>query len=160
MTHSSDTTRSLADRFADEGNPNGWFEEYYTRTNGDLRAVHWADFVPGPWLISWTASHPPQPDVRAVVVECNTIQALRGEARGEAVSAIAELVAPGGSLLVSCRSRETQEFRDVLPLPLHRHELDGFVRHGLEEIHFESYDDHQDPPVPHVFAVYHRVRGD
>jgi hypothetical protein len=34
------------------------------------------------------------------------------------------------------------------------------VRHGLEEIHYDAYDDDQDPPVPHVFAVYQRGRGD
>jgi SAM-dependent methyltransferase len=218
MTHSADTTRKLADHYADAGDPNGWFEDYYARAGGKIEAVHWADLAPGPCLTSWCESHPPHPESRAIVVgcglgddaeflagldlqvtafdispsairmcgdrwpdsavdyrvadlftlppewkhgfdlvyECNTVQALRGNARGQAVSAISSLVAPGGSLLVSCRSRDSEAPEDIMPLPLHPKELHGFVREGLEEIHLHRYDDDQNPPVPHTFAVYRR----
>ena len=91
-----------------------------------------------------------------LVFECNTIQALPGEFRVRALNAIAELVAPGGTVLVSCRSRQAGEKENEFPLPLERAEIDGFVRAGLREDAFVAYDDNQDPPVPHFFACYGR----
>ena len=91
-----------------------------------------------------------------LVFECNTIQALPGEFRVRALNAIADMVAPGGTVLVSCRSRLTGEKENEFPLPLDRAEIDGFVRAGLREEVFEAYDDDQDPPVPHFFACYGR----
>jgi len=91
-----------------------------------------------------------------LVYECNTVQILVGENRVRAVAAIAELVAPGGRLLVSCRSRNPGEDLDGFPLAMDREEIDGFQRVGLIENDFEVYDDDQDPPVPHFFAVYRR----
>jgi SAM-dependent methyltransferase len=41
-----------------------------------------------------------------LVYECNTIQILTGPARALAIEAIADLVADGGDILVSCRSRD------------------------------------------------------
>ena len=35
-----------------------------------------------------------------------------------------------------------------------KEEIDGFVRSGLSEQSFVTYDDTQDPPVPHFFATY------
>jgi SAM-dependent methyltransferase len=91
-----------------------------------------------------------------LVYECNTIQILKGPSRVHAVEAITDLVVPGGELLVSCRSRNVGEQADTFPLALDRDEIDGFLRAGLSETHFLSYDDDQDPPVPHYFAVYKR----
>jgi SAM-dependent methyltransferase len=91
-----------------------------------------------------------------VVYECNTIQVLPGRYRIRARDAMVSLVAPGGHLLVSCRSREVGTQQDAIPLPLDRNEMNGFVRCGLSEESFEAYDDTQDPPVPHFFAVYRK----
>jgi SAM-dependent methyltransferase len=91
-----------------------------------------------------------------LVYECNTIQILTGENRVRARRAMVDLVKPGGVILVSCRSREVGEGLDVWPLALDRPEIDGFARAGLVEEHFDAYDDTQDPPVPHFFAVYRR----
>ncbi len=91
-----------------------------------------------------------------LVYECNTIQILTGDNRVRALTAIAELVAPGGEVIVSCRSRESDDNSQTFPIALDRREIDGFVRAGLTETHFLAYDDHQDPPVPHFFAVYRR----
>ncbi len=91
-----------------------------------------------------------------LVFECNTIQVLPGEFRLRALNAIADLVAPGGTVLVSCRSRQAGEKEDEFPLPLDRAEIDGFVCAGLREVAFEAYDDTQNPPVPHFFACYSR----
>jgi SAM-dependent methyltransferase len=91
-----------------------------------------------------------------LVFECNTIQILPGEYRLRALNAIANLVAPGGVALVSCRSRSAGEKKNEFPLPLDRAEINGFVRAGLEEESFLAYDDDQEPPVPHFFACYRR----
>jgi len=212
------TTQRLAKTYADQGNPDGWFEEFYARADGDISKVYWADLKPSPLLLAWIeenralagtlaitigcglgddaealASHgyrvtafdisasaiamcrkrypnsavdykvadlfnPPTEWHRAfsLVYECNTIQILTGSNRVRAIEAIVDLVAPGGCILISCRSRGTGEQTDTFPLALDRQEIDGFVRGGLSEIHFTSYDDDQDPPVPHFFAVYSR----
>ena len=91
-----------------------------------------------------------------LVYECNTIQILTGDLRRRALEAIAGLVTPGGTVVVSCRSCDVGERGDVLPIPLDRHEIGGFVSAGLMEQEFVAYDDDQDPPVPHFFAAYGR----
>ena len=91
-----------------------------------------------------------------LVFECNTIQVLPGEYRLRALNAIADLVSPGGTVLVSCRSREAGQKENEFPLPLDRTEIDGFIRAGLIEVAFKTYDDNQEPPVPHFFACYTR----
>ena len=94
-----------------------------------------------------------------LVFECNTIQVMPGELRVRALNAIADMVAPGGTVLVSCRSRQAGEKEYEFPLPLDRAEIDGFVRAGLREDAFKAYDDNQVPPVPHFFACYSRPCG-
>ncbi len=91
-----------------------------------------------------------------LVFECNTIQALSGEWRVKALHAIADLLAAGGVVLVSCRSRNEGEKEHEFPLPLDNHELAGFERVGLQRLSLNCYDDDQQPPVPHFFACYQR----
>lgn len=91
-----------------------------------------------------------------VVYECNTIQVLPGSYRIQARDAIANLVKPKGHALVSCRSRISGEQENDIPLPLDKKEINGFKLNGLEEDSFLTYDDEQEPPVPHFFAVYKR----
>jgi SAM-dependent methyltransferase len=91
-----------------------------------------------------------------LVYECNTIQILKGTSRSQAITEISGLVAPGGEVLVSCRSRNAGEGLDDFPVALDKDEIDGFRLAGLLEEHFLAYDDDQDPPVPHFFAVYKR----
>ena len=92
-----------------------------------------------------------------LVYECNTIQVLPGKYRIQARDAMVSLLAEQGDLLVSCRSRLTGEQENDIPLPLDRHEIDGFVRCGLIEKRFLAYDDDQEPPVPHFWAWYRNV---
>ncbi|WP_372882515.1 class I SAM-dependent methyltransferase [Psychromonas sp.] len=89
-----------------------------------------------------------------LVYECNTIQVLPGKYRVQARSAMVSLLAPQGFILVSCRSRAQGEQQNDIPLPLDKKEIDGFIGCGLSEESFEAYDDTQEPPVPHFFAVY------
>lgn len=93
-----------------------------------------------------------------LVFECNTIQVLPGNYRILARNAMISLLAPGGCILVSCRSRKQGELEDAIPLPLDHDEINGFCKEGnLKEVSFEAYDDNQTPPVPHFFACYQRV---
>jgi len=124
--------------YQDRGDPTGWCDQVYRAAQGDFRAVFWADLVPNPYLVSWLENHPVFPN------------------RLRALNAIAGLVAPGGTVLVSCRSRQAEEKENEFPLPLDRAEIDGFVRAGLREDAFEAYDDNQNPPIPHFFACYSR----
>lgn len=219
MDNSKSSTQQLAERYADRGDPNGWFEEFYARADGDIHKVYWADLAPNPLLIDWLEGHPTAfVGKRAVVVgcglgddaellkrygyavtafdispsavamcrarypgslvdyrtgdlfnppqewrrgfdlvyECNTIQILQGPDRVSALEAIADLVAAGGEIIVSCRSRDNGKQLDAFPLPLDRSEIDGFKLMGLSEKYFLAYDDNQEPPVPHFFAVYDR----
>jgi len=221
MTRSKLETQNLAKAYAKKGDPNGWFEEFYARAEGEISNIYWADLKPNPLLIEWLKSHPGNKAGKAIIVgcglgddaeamsllgfevtafdispsaismcknrypeskvnyvvadlfdlpevwhqgfdfvyECNTIQILTGEARNQALEAIAQVVGQGGELVVSCRSRESGEDLDAFPLALDRDEIDGFERAGLIEIHFLAYDDDQSPPVPHFFAVYQRPKS-
>ena len=218
MNDAKKATERLAQAYADRGNPNGWFEEFYARAAGDIKEVYWADLKPHPLLLDWIERSPVSSGKRAITIgcglgddaqvlmdhgyeviafdispsaiemcrqrypdstvdfrvadlfavppewkygfdlvyECNTIQILQGASRGEAIQAIADLTAPRGEVIVSCRSREKGEQLDDFPLPLDRDEIAGFLRAGLSESHFVAYNDDQDPPVPHFFAVYKR----
>jgi SAM-dependent methyltransferase len=210
--------RKLAESFAAEGDPSGWFEQVYKHSGGDINQIYWADQEPNPSLVAWLenneasgkranvvgcgtgddvaflaaqgfqvigfdvsetaiemcktrfpeiiecfqvadlfklpASWPGQFDL---VFECNTIQAVSGEWRVKALNGIADLVAPGGIVLVSCRSRNSGEKEDDFPLPLDLDEISGFERAGMRRLSLDSYDDDQQPPVPHFFACYQRV---
>jgi len=218
MKYTKDETIRLSDSFAERGDPNGWFEEFYSGAEGDIGNVYWADLAPNPVLVAWLEKHTRQPGARAVTVgcglgddaellvgygyvvtafdisptaiemcrkrypesevdyqvadlfdppstwvrgfdlvyECNTTQILAEPQRSQSVKAIAELAAPGGAVVVSCRSRAVGDDSSTFPIAIDRNEIDGYTRAGLIESQFEAYDDHQDPPVPHFFAVYTR----
>jgi len=89
-----------------------------------------------------------------LVYECNTIQVLPGKYRKQAMEAMVSLMKKGGTLLVSCRSRNKGEQEDIIPLPLDKEEIDGFMALGVKEKSFLAYDDDQEPSVPHFFATY------
>jgi len=89
-----------------------------------------------------------------LVYECNTIQVLPGKYRKSAMDSMVDLIAEDGILLVSCRSRESGKDEDAIPLPLDKSEIDIFLKLGLTERSFVSYDDMQVPAVPHFFVSY------
>lgn len=89
-----------------------------------------------------------------VIYECNTIQILANDYRIQARKAISSLLTQNGHLLVSCRSRNANEQLDAIPLPLDKEEINQFVvEDKLTQKSFLAYDDTQDPPIPHFFAV-------
>ena len=69
-----------------------------------------------------------------LVHETYTLQSLPVAIRPKLFKAIAELVAPNGTLLVITRSRAADVVPDGPPWPLAKSELDGFLALGLSEV--------------------------
>jgi SAM-dependent methyltransferase len=80
-----------------------------------------------------------------LVFEANTLQVLRGATRARAIAQTAGLVAPGGTVLVIARARESEE-PSQMPWPLTRADLDGFTLAGLTAVRIEDFDDSAEPP--------------
>ena len=89
-----------------------------------------------------------------LIYECNTIQVLPGKYRQKAMTSMVSLMSKDAHLLVSCRSRNSEEQEGLIPLPLDKEEIDGFKVLGVHEESFLAYDDDQVPTVPHFFATY------
>jgi SAM-dependent methyltransferase len=90
------------------------------------------------------------------VFEAYTIQALPLGLRSRCVKSLAELVSPGGELLIITRGRENDEPAEELPWPVSPQELTGFLTAGLKEISFEDYYDDEDPPRRRFRVLYRR----
>lgn len=93
-----------------------------------------------------------------LVHECYTIQALEADIRPGAMAQIASLVAPGGTLLVICRSRQDHESAEGPPWPLSSAELSPFVDAGLEQTGLERLTVTQDRTIAHIRATYRRPK--
>ena len=91
-----------------------------------------------------------------LVVESYTLQVLPPNLRHKAIRCITEFVAPGGTLLVITRGRDSTESEGKMPWPLTREELTVINDSGLKEVRFEDYFDNEDPPVRRFRAVYRR----
>lgn len=74
----------------------------------------------------------------SLVVEVATIQSLAPEHRRRTIEAIAALVGPGGTLLVSAIGRLGGDHGSGPPWPVTRDELRWFESFGLDEVSFES----------------------
>jgi SAM-dependent methyltransferase len=88
------------------------------------------------------------------VVEAYTLQVLPAALRAQAIGKIAELVKPGGVLLLIARGRNPEDDPGQMPWPLTRAELAEFLRAGLQEVSFEDYLDPHDPGVRRFRATY------
>jgi SAM-dependent methyltransferase len=66
-----------------------------------------------------------------LVVEVFTLQVLTGAARRTAFAQLAQLLAPGGRLLLIARAREEHENLGQMPWPLTRAEVESFHEYGL-----------------------------
>jgi SAM-dependent methyltransferase len=83
-----------------------------------------------------------------LVVENITVQALPASVRPRAIAAIAELLAPGGTLLVISGARDPSEDVDGPPWPLTRAEVESFATGGVEAVAIEE--------VPRPFGPWAR----
>jgi SAM-dependent methyltransferase len=66
-----------------------------------------------------------------LVVEVYTLQVLTGDARRTGIARTADLVAPGGRLLLVAGARDEHDDPGMMPWPLTRRELESFGDHGL-----------------------------
>jgi SAM-dependent methyltransferase len=101
--------------------------------------------IPGAWRASFD-----------FVLESYTLQVLPAEIRRQAISLIADFVAPGGTLLLIARGRDREDSPKEPPWPLTRQELGLFVRCGLTEVAFQDYMDDESPPVRRFVVMYQR----
>jgi SAM-dependent methyltransferase len=87
-------------------------------------------------LPSWTGAFD-------LVVEIFTLQVLTGAARRLAFANTAQLVAPGGRLLVIAGARNDHDDAGRMPWPLTRAELESFRDLGLREESIVDFVDHE-----------------
>ncbi len=74
-----------------------------------------------------------------LVVESFTVQALPDPPRGDAIARVAELVAPGGTLVVIASARaEDSDPPHGPPWPLTRTEVEAFATGGVELVRVET----------------------
>ncbi len=95
-------------------------------------------------------------DAFDIVLESYTLQVLPAQLRQQAISSVAALVAPGGTLLLIARGRDGVDPPGNSPWPLTREELGEFVLHGLEEQAFQDFMDEETPPVRRFVITYRR----
>jgi len=79
-----------------------------------------------------------------LVVEVYTLQVLTGAARRTAIARTAQLVAPGGRLLVIAGARDEHDDPGQMPWPLTRAEIESFRRYGLSEHSVVDFLDDED----------------
>ncbi|HEY7618289.1 MAG TPA: alpha/beta fold hydrolase, partial [Solirubrobacteraceae bacterium] len=92
-----------------------------------------------------------------LVVEIFTLQALPAPVRDRARAKIAQLVAPGGTLLVVASHRDDDTAAGHgPPWPLARSELDAFTNEGLRAVAVEALSDPQDPSERRWRAEFNR----
>jgi SAM-dependent methyltransferase len=82
-----------------------------------------------------------------LVVESLTVQSLPLSLRATATRAIADLVAPGGTLIVLEYARPEGADVSGPPWPLSRSEIDAFAAEGLSATSVEDLPDADDPSV-------------
>ncbi|MFP4007530.1 MAG: class I SAM-dependent methyltransferase [Spirulinaceae cyanobacterium] len=96
---------------------------------------------------SWQKAYP-------LVWECRTIQSLPLEMRFSAIRAIANLVAPGGTLLVLTHLRPDNSEAQGPPWPLSNAELSEFNTLGFTEVCRTPYTDSKRPEVEQVLIEF------
>jgi 2-polyprenyl-3-methyl-5-hydroxy-6-metoxy-1,4-benzoquinol methylase len=90
-----------------------------------------------------------------LVHETYTLQALKQPERDQAFAALASLVAPGGKLLVICRTREEDAEITGPPWPLTKSEIMRFEKFGLTPRAYQSFTVTEgDHSIEHARAVF------
>jgi len=90
------------------------------------------------------------------VLEIFTIQALPINLRTETIDAVANLVAPGGTLFLFALGANLSATRTGPPWPLVKHELARFAQIGLTVHSFEELQEEDNAPNLRFRAVYGR----
>ena len=122
-----------------------WAKQRFPKTCVDYRQANLFD-LPLEWQGAFDLVH-----------ECYTIQALKHDFRRLSFGAVANLVAPGGKLLLICRSRGDDQEVEGPPWPISRAELAVMADFGLTERTVEEFTvDKGDRKIPHIRILYSR----
>ena len=70
MDNSKNATIRLAEEFADRNDPNGWFETFYAKAEGDIQKIYWADLKPNPLLLDWVSGRTNLSGKKATTIGC------------------------------------------------------------------------------------------
>ncbi|MBK1989444.1 methyltransferase domain-containing protein [Sphaerospermopsis aphanizomenoides BCCUSP55] len=87
------------------------------------------------------------------ILESYTLQSLPTSLSSQAISLIANFLAPDGILLIICRGRNMEDALEKVPYPLTQDDLMKFVDAGLSLIDFEDYLDQERSSVIRRFRV-------
>jgi SAM-dependent methyltransferase len=87
------------------------------------------------------------------VLESYTLQSLPTSLSSQAISLIANFLAPGGILLIICRGRNIEDALEKVPYPLTKNDLIKFVDAGLSLVNFEDYLDQERSSVVRRFRA-------
>ncbi|XZF61022.1 MAG: class I SAM-dependent methyltransferase [Gloeotrichia echinulata DVL01] len=91
------------------------------------------------------------------ILESYTLQSLPPSLSSQAISLIADFIAPEGILLIICRGRDIADELGTVPYPLIKDDVMKFVDTGLSLINFEDYlDNHESPPARRFRAVFQK----
>ena len=91
------------------------------------------------------------------VLAGDVLEQLTPRLRLDAWQSLADLLAPGGTLLLLCRGRDRAEPPGEPPCPLHRDELRPPDELGLQETSFEDFHDSETPPVRRFRVELRRI---
>lgn len=123
----------------------GWARRRFPDSPVDYRAASLIE-PPAEWLGAFDLVH-----------ECYTIQSVPPELHPRFARAVADLVKPGGILLVYARKRAEDAPADGPPWPLKPSETGIFAEFGFEPLHREDFDIvRPDRRIAHEFAVWRR----
>ena len=93
-----------------------------------------------------------------VVNECYTLQALPPVMLAKSTQAIADLVKPGGILLIYAILRPNHKEPDGPPWPLHYDDVIKFSEIGFELVAEERFENKRgDRAIPHQFAHWRKI---
>ncbi|WP_016951695.1 bifunctional 2-polyprenyl-6-hydroxyphenol methylase/3-demethylubiquinol 3-O-methyltransferase UbiG [Anabaena sp. PCC 7108] len=87
------------------------------------------------------------------VLESYTLQSLPTSLSSQAISLIADFLAPEGILLIICRGRNIEDALEKVPYPLTKDQVMKFVDAGLSLIQFEDYLDQEKASVVRRFRA-------
>ena len=125
----------------------GWARQRFPQSSVEYRVADLLD-LPREWRGGFD-----------LVNECYTIQSVPPQLHADFTRAIAELVRPGGTLLVYARVRPEEATVEGPPWPLTRGEASAFEALGFTLVSEERFEFRFPNRVsPHVFAEWTKVR--
>lgn len=90
------------------------------------------------------------------IFEAYTVQVLPADLHPRLASSLANCLTDGGTLLVICRGRSSEDQVAGITWSLTRENLDVFTAAGLRQLQFEDYLDHEVPPSRRFRVQYQR----